>query len=139
MNKPKLYLAGKMSGLTFDQMNSWRLKATQMLDENFHIINPCNYYNFEIDRSTYTDHEVKQFDLWLVKNSNIVLVNLDYPDSIGTAIELHMAHDEWDIPVIAYGGQNVEVHPWMLESITKRCDTLEDAVNHINSFYLINI
>ena len=98
VSKPKIYLAGKMFGLSNAQMNNWRVGVARLLGENFHTINPCDYYNFEIDRSEYTDSEVKEFDLTQVKNSHIVLVNLEHPDSIGTAIELHMAHDVWCIP-----------------------------------------
>ena len=140
MSKFKIYLAGKMSGLTFEQMNDWREEVSKLLKSHsyeIHTENPCHYYNFEGERD-FTEHEVKRFDLWLVKNCDLVLVNLDYPDSIGTAIELHMAHDEWNKPVIAYGGENVFVHPWIELSITRRCKTMEDAVEHILEFYLPN-
>jgi len=139
MNKFKIYLAGKMSGLTFEQMNSWREKATQLFNQStdlIHTENPCHYYNFELDHDSFTEHEVKKFDLWLVKNCDLVLVNLDYPDSIGTAIELHMAHDEWDKPVIGFG--TTQNHPWIELSLTKQCKTLEEAIEHILLFYLPN-
>ena len=138
VNKPKCYLAGKMQGLTVEQMNESRTEAAKLLGENFHTINPCNFYNFEMDKSEYTDSEVKEFDLIQVKNSHIVLVDLKYPDSIGTAIEIHMAHDIWGIPVVGYGGRSEDVHPWIKLSLTKWCNTLDDAVNHINKFYLPN-
>jgi len=134
--KPMIYLAGQMSGLSLKEMSEWRKEATTLLEENFKVISPINFYNFEIDPSNYTDKEVKEFDLLAVKKSDIVLINFDYPKSIGSAIEIHMAHDVWGIPVIAFGGKNVYIHPWMKVSVTKWCDTLEDAVNHILSFYL---
>jgi nucleoside 2-deoxyribosyltransferase len=140
MRKPKIYLAGKMSGLTFEEMNTWRLKAKELFEEyelDVHLENPCDYYNFELDPDTYTEKEVKKFDLWLVKNCDIVLVDLVHPNSIGTAIEIHEAHDNWKIPVISFG--NAVAHPWMNLSIDKRCNTLEDAVEHIIDFYLPNI
>jgi nucleoside 2-deoxyribosyltransferase len=141
IDTPKIYLAGKMSGLSFAQMNDWREKANLLLysktNGNVHTENPVDYYNFEMDRSTYTDLEVKKFDLWLVENCDIVLVNLEHPDSIGTAIELHMA-EIWGKPVIAFG-DNGNVHPWMDLCITKKCKTLEEAVDHICKFYLKNI
>jgi nucleoside 2-deoxyribosyltransferase len=139
MRKPKIYLAGKMSGLTFEEMNKWRSKASELfkLYKDVHIENPCHYYNFELDKSTYTEIEVKEFDLWLVKNCDIVLVNLDHPDSIGTAIEIHEAHNNWNKPVIGFG--TTKNHPWIELCITKRCDTLMDAVTHIVNFYLPNI
>ena len=139
MSKPRCYLSAKMSGLDPEVANAWRLKATEFLEENFNVFNPCIYYNFSMSPLSYTEEEVKQFDLWNLKHSDIVLVNLDYPDSIGTAIELHMAHDEWEIPVIGYGGKDLWIHPWMKLCITKRCDMLEDAVNYINGYYLPNL
>ena len=70
MSKPTIYLAGKMSGLDFDTMNNWRQRARFLLNlksgKPLNIINPVDYYNFEMDRSTYTDKEIKNFDLWAV-------------------------------------------------------------------------
>ena len=138
-SKFKIYLAGKMGGLSFEQMNSWRVKATELFNQysdDIHIINPVNYYNFEIDPNSYTEKEVKEFDLYQVKNSNIILVNLDFPDSIGTAIELECASRFWSIPVIGFG--TAKVHPWIELSLTKRCTTMEEAVEYIIYFYLPN-
>jgi len=135
MRKPKVYLAGAMSGLTLEEMNQWRLMANSSLKDNFETINPCDYYNLMFDTDTYSELEVKKFDLWAVKHSDIILVNLDCPNSIGTAIELQMAFDVWHKPVIAYGGNNAFVHPWILLSITKRCNKLKEAVTYINEYY----
>ena len=139
MNKFEIYLAGKMGGLTFEEMNGWREEITKIFNQYTDRIkthNPCHYYNFDLDPSTYTDHEVKRFDLWLVKKSNLVVVNLDQPNSIGTAIELHEAHDNWKIPVIGFGGKDKEVHPWMQLSLNRWCDDMRDAVEHVVEFYL---
>ena len=123
-------------GLTHTQMNEWRLKATELFGEYFTIINPVDFYNFEIDRSTYTDLEVMDFDLIAVKNSDFVIVNFKTPDTIGTANELIMAYRVWGIPVIAFGGEWEKVHPWMRCCTTKYCKTLEEAVAYIKEFYL---
>ena len=138
MSKPKLYLAGKMAGLTFHEMTQWRNEAKNTLKEDFNIIDPCEHFVPNTEK-IYTDSEAKEFDLFVVKNSDIVLVNFKYPDSIGTAIELHMAHDEWRIPVIAYGGNIENVHPWMRLSITKYCETFDDAVEYIFKHYFKNL
>jgi len=62
-NKFTIYIAGKMSGLTLEEMNSWRLKAERLLrissDNQIHTINPVGYYNFEMNPNTYTESEVK--------------------------------------------------------------------------------
>lgn len=125
-----------MSGLTFEQMNEWRQEAKKLLGDDFTTINPVEFYNFELDPKTYTDREVKDFDLTAVKSSDIILVNFEYPDTIGTAIEIDRAYSVWDKPVIAYGGDLLKVHPWMRESITKYSDTLIEAVQFIKDYYL---
>ncbi len=136
MSKLKVYAGGKMSGLKFTEMYNWRLELKEKLGEHFHVINPVDYYNFELDPTTYTDGEVKDFDLCAVKLSDIFVANLTYPDSIGTAMEMIMAHDVWKIPVIAFGGELKQVHPWMRCCITKYCASLDDAVSYIKDFYL---
>ena len=88
-----------------------------------------------MDKDTYTEHEVKFFDLYLVKHSDLVLVNLEHPDSIGTAIEIHEAHDNWKIPVVGYSTLAIEIHPWMELSLTKKCKDMLDAINYIIEFY----
>lgn len=140
MSKPKAYLGGKMSGLTYEQMNDWRRKVKTYLEGyGVQCFNPVDYYNFELDRNTYTEHEVKEFDIFLVRNSTIFIVNLEYPDTIGTAIEMQKAQD-WGIPVIAFGRTKERpVHPWMTLCITKECKTMADALNYIVKFYLPNI
>jgi len=139
MSKPKIYLAGKMSGLTMEEMNSWRLRASMLLEGyvGVHTENPCHYYNFEIDPSSFSDKECKEFDLWLVKNCDLILVNLDFPDSIGTAIEMELGTRIWNKPLIAFGNIS-DTHPWMRESITKHCETMEQAIEYIANFYLPN-
>lgn len=142
-----MYLAGKMSGMTLEEMNAWRLRAVELLGEFYHIINPCDYYTVDADRTVYpdggkefniTELEVKEYDLWAVEHSDIILVNFDYPDSIGTAIEIHMAHEVWKKPVIAFGGASAYIHPWVRFCATKRCETVEDAVDYIHKFYTNN-
>lgn len=143
MRKFKCYMAGRMQNLSFEDMNSWREKATLLLKEKsdnmVHTENPCHFYNFKRDPNTYTEKEVKEFDLHLVKNCDIMLVNLDFADSIGTAIELHMAHDVWGIPVIAFREEHNKSHPWIDLSVTKFCKTLEEAIDHIMEFYFPNV
>jgi|GEM_PF-1434790 len=140
-NKFTVYLAGKMSGLSHEEMNEWRVNAKRLLriasDNQIHIINPVDFYNFSMNPNTYTEAEIKKFDLHMVKTSDIILVNLDFSDSIGTAMEICMAHDVWDKPVIGYGKN--KSHPWMELCITKRCETLEKAVDYIIEYYFPNI
>jgi hypothetical protein len=140
----KIFLSGKMSGLPIDESNGWRLKAMKLFNDiafkNCRLIktiNPIDFYNYEMDKNSYTEKEIKKFDLHMVRNSDIILVDLNHPGSIGTAIEVETAEVNNKI-IIGFGKQEGN-YSWTLLSIDKICDTLEDAVNYINNYYLINL
>lgn len=127
-----VYEAGRMTGLSYNEMNDWREEATKLFNQyDIKTINPVTYYNFEMDKN-FTDKECMLFDLTAVNKSDIILVNLHY-DSIGTAIELYEAYKS-NKPVIGFGAHE-NLHPWMKECCYKICDDLIDAVNYITSYY----
>lgn len=142
----KIYLAGKMSGLSFDEMNEWRneakhklLTAAYMSGACVKTINPVNFYNFEGKRHQ-TEIEVEEFDLAHVTSSNIIIVNLDgLSSSVGTIIELHDAHYHNRIPVIAFGDKDIydNLHPWVKNSITRVEENIDDVITYIKDFYFI--
>ena len=43
---------------------------------------------------------------------------------------------EYRIPVIGWNSSGEELHPWLVECITRMCDNLRDAVEHTVEFYL---
>lgn len=145
-NKIKIYLAGKMSGLSHEEMNDWRQKlkvqllfAAQISDCQLQVINPVEFYNFE-EKKHQSEAEVMEYDLAHVITSNIIVVNLNgLSTSDGTKIELHDAKYHNKIPVIAFGGRKIygELHPWIKENITRVENTIEDVVRYIQEFYMI--
>lgn len=147
MNKHlKIYLAGKMSGLSFEDMNSWRVEMKNLLlypmgykDYKLTIINPIDYFNFE-EKRYQSDAEVEDYDLAHVISSDIIIVNLDgLNTSIGTGIELHDANYHHKIPVIAFGKKEDynNLHPWIKRKITRVEETMDDVVSYVNDFYMI--
>ena len=101
MKHLKIYLAGKMNGLTHKEMSSWRKECACKILEGLiyggyntevNIIDPINYYNFK-EKRHQTEIEVEEFDLAHATSSDIIIVNLEgLNSSIGTIIELHDAH-----------------------------------------------
>lgn len=60
----QVYLAGKMDGLTFEEMNTWRQDAKTKIQiaadtagYRCTIINPCDYYN----QTEYRYRQTKRF------------------------------------------------------------------------------
>lgn len=140
METVRVYLSGAMSGISFEEQSKWRnqiinaVKYNYECEKNVHFFNPVNYYNFE-ENNYKSEREIMEFDLYNLRNSNLVIVNLKNSSSIGTAMELMLAK-ELNIPVIAFGVGEQEVHPWILETCTRVCDDLRDTVSHIVDFYL---
>lgn len=147
MKMIKIYLAGKMGGLDFDDMNEWRMRLKsklRILGEKHgyvvEVINPVDFYNFT-SKKHQSEREIKDYDLAHVVTSDLVVVNLDGLDtSDGTKIEIHDAKYHCQIPVIAFGSYRLyeNLHPWNQDNITRVEETEDDLLKYIEEFYLIN-
>lgn len=145
MDNLKIYMAGKMAGLQYIEMNEWRtelksklLEAGECAGVNLKVVNPVDYYNFNEVRYQ-NEREVEEYDLYHVVNSDIVVVNLEGLDSsIGTIIELHDARYHNKIPVIAFGREELydNLHPWIRNDITRVERDINDVVEYILDFYM---
>ena len=146
MKQLKIYEAGKMGGLTFSEMNNWRvelknklLNAAENADYKLLVINPVDFYNFE-NKRFQSEKEVEDYDLAHVITSDIIIVNLDgLNTSDGSKIELHDGNFHNKIPVIAFGDAELynNLHPWIKRDITRFEKNIDDVVEYIRDFYLI--
>lgn len=137
MKQYNIYLAGGMSNLSYEEQMKWRLHIEYSLSDysNVRCISPPEYYSFEY-KSHKHEREVFEFDLNLVRNSNLIIVNFNKPDSIGTAMEIAVAR-EHRIPIIGLCEDSVKIHPWLIECCTRMCNTMDELVEHIIGYYLI--
>ena len=147
MKHLKIYLAGAMSKCkTFEEMNSWRatlkellLKTAESAGYSLTVINPVDYYNFEVHRHQ-SEEEVEDYDLAHVISSDVVIVNVKgLSSSDGTKIELHDANYHNRIPVIALDEENSYwyLHPWIKREITRVESNMNSVVEYIRDFYMI--
>lgn len=142
MKDVQVYLSGGMSGLTFEEQTKWRNQIKNAirfgdydLGCNVKFFDPVLYYNFE-EKHHKTEREVFEFDLHNVKKSDLVVVNFNSPKSIGTAMELMLAKEN-NIPVIGLKNKDgEELHPWLVECVTRMCDDMRELVDHIVEYYL---
>ena len=147
MKELKIYIAGKMSGLTYEEMNGWReelkkkiiIQACSVGCENkVCVINPVDYYNFENCRHQ-SEAEIEDYDLAHVVTSSIIVVNLEgLSTSDGTKYEIHDANYHNRIPVIAFGDKELyeKLHPWIKRDITRVEENINDVVDYIRDFYM---
>ena len=136
----KIYLAGGMTNLTFEEQNAWRLDIKNVLeryecDYNVKCINPVDYYNFT-DSSAYdSDLEVMSFDLNKVKNSDMLIVNFNNVYSLGTMAEIAIAYDR-GIPIIGLNEEEQTLHTWQYCMCSKIFTDREDMLYYIMNYYL---
>ena len=151
-NKLTIYLAGRMGGLTKTEYNTWRevLRkkleiAAECCNSIIQVINPADYFYFD-NMEGHTDKEIMQFDLNMVRQSGIVIANVNgINESIGTSIEVYEAN-RLNIPVIAYsdvldakkGDIFDKIHPWIKECLaTKLMFHADDVVQYVKDFYMV--
>ena len=139
-----IYLAGKMSGLSDSEMRQWRNllkseleKYSNMANYKTNVVSPCDYFNFNEQRYQ-NEQEIMKFDLSLVRDSDIVIVNTNgLNSSIGSIIEVYEAWKN-DIPVIAYdeNGDYKIIHSWLKCCITRADSCVIDICEYIKDFYM---
>lgn len=135
----KIYLAGGMSNMTWEEQTLWRDLVEKLLykdDDTYKfkidIINPTKFYNFK-EKQEDSELEIMKYDLRHVRSSDLIIVNFNNPNSIATAQELAIAYDR-DIPII--GIKTTDLHPWLYCMTDKMFDNIEKAVKYIIEFYL---
>ena len=75
------------------------------------------------------------FDLYHVKTSNLIIMNFNDMRSIGSAIELAIAHER-GIPVIGLNENKQQLHPWQYCACLKIFNNMEDLLDYIKRYYL---
>lgn len=138
----RIYLAGAMTGLSWDEQYNWRQNVKRLLLEvnenlNLEVINPCDFYNFK-DPSHDSELEIMKYDLRLVKQSDLIIVNLqkgkDFT-SIGTSMELIVAYEN-NIPILGICENKEELHPWVLNCCDKIFNDWVYLLHYTRDFYL---
>lgn len=141
MDTFRIYLAGAMSGISYDEQNTWRKIVKNKLENTYseyHVncINPVDYYNFEDSPKRYdSELEIMNFDLHKLKHSDLVIVNFNKPDSLGTMSEIATAY-ELRIPIIGLKGDLTKLHPWQECMCAKMFTNLNALLDYVRDFYL---
>ena len=136
----KIYLAGGMGNLSFVEYASWRRRLKQSLkdisvERRLDITDPSRFYNFE-EKNYKSQKEIMEFDLYKVRNADLVIVNFNDPNSIGTAMELMLSR-ELHIPIVGINADQKELHPWLTECCIRICDNWEELVEYVRDYFLI--
>lgn len=142
MSEIKIYTAGAMKGLTFDEYYSWRKRLQWYLsngDTTYKFFHPPEFYNYEQNLHK-SEREVKEFELNQLRQCDVMVVNLaNIESSIGTHMELGYVN-----AVNSFGGKHIyvigfgenEVHPWIEDSLFRREKNVADTAEYIKGYFI---
>lgn len=143
-----VYLAGAMSCYfnteQHDYPKQWRedaKKYVKQLYDDITLVSPTDFYEFGKNYHQ-SETEVMRFDLRMVRESDIVLVNLkDLYSSLGTSDEILYAFIRGNT-VIGFIDDESElknIHPWKIEQIDRietGKDSMKKAIDYIYEYYV---
>lgn len=141
-----------MSGLSVEEASIWRIKFQRLVassyGERVKCIDPTYHFMYSQDehKEDSVEKEAMNFDMYWVKNSDIVVANMNNLSSIGTAQELMLAY-ELDKPIIIIVKEDDldKLHFWIKEEASKIIiwendmsmdDVLETTSNYIWGHYI---
>ena len=138
-----VYLAGPMSGLTYDQANDWRATAAEIAPYWIDTVSPLRGKSYLKTGNPLQDHDndsilctqkaINARDYNDVKRSAAILVNLLGAEkvSIGTVMEIAWAK-AMDVPcVLVIENGNIHEHAMINASCGFICSTLEEGMKTI--------
>ena len=141
MNNFCIYLSGAMSNVSFEEMTRWRKNFRDAIlygDYDFKkkivFFDPTEKFSFEI-KEHKSEKEPFEYDLYQLRNSDLVVVNFNDHSSIGTAMELMLAY-ELRIPVIGLNKDGVELHPWLEQCCMRICTNMRELCDYVVKFFL---
>lgn len=133
-----VYLSGCMDGVSVEEGNTWRLKATEFFTHaGWNVYNPYDGKSTnKAEHDKYTPNEIHHRDIYFLEKADVILVNLDLPALVEnskipffTIGEMYLAHRDRK-PVVAY--TNCLRGRAGYESIvTKTLPDLEACMNYI--------
>ena len=147
--KPRVYLAGPIAGLTYDDALDWRAQAaTDLARYGIEALSPMRAKDALVDRTIstnyrdyaksgpfYTSRGIITRDYNDVKRSDVLLVNLLglRKQTTGTVMELGWAFamQKPTVVVIEPSGNVHDSHPMLVETFDFRVATMEEAIHTV--------
>lgn len=135
-----IYLSGGMVGLEEESQTKWRNKVKGRLENceckyQVTCISPVDYYSYNRPYEYDSDREVMEFELHMVRKSDLLMVNFNKPESLGTMAEVAVAYEK-RIPIIGINEGGYVLRPWQRDMCDKIFKNINTALNYIENFYL---
>ena len=145
----KIYLAGPITGKSFDEvMSRYKEKTSLLVDFGYEVLSPMTAKGGlkgvgEFISSGYAspvanDHSIFQRDQWMVSQADVVLADLSNAEkvSIGTMMELAWASYMNKHTILVMGIDNVHDHAFVKEAADVRFGNMEEAYGYLRELSL---
>ena len=137
-NKLKVYLSGCTKHAE-ENFQSWRTHCKTLTLNGYYtkidFIDPISFFNYT-NKQPKTDKQCLDLFMWLVEQSDVLLINLDYSDkSCGSCMEVEHAYCR-NIPIIAFGEKPKTWYNWAETRSTAVFENLDQAIDYINNTYV---
>jgi nucleoside 2-deoxyribosyltransferase len=139
-----IYLAGAISGKSYnDVLESINERKKYLEKVGYDVLNPMTgkaylrnekeFVSKGYDNPTSTNHAIVERDRWMVKRSDIILVDLmnATEKSIGSIMELAWAHDNGVHSIVVMPKDGHHNHAFVLEAADIVFNSTEDALNYL--------
>lgn len=147
----KIYIAGKISGNTYDECAAYFEETKKrLLSFGYEVLSPMTnkaylrteYHDRELPSAGYcnfvspvaTNHAIFERDQWCVRNCDIIYVNLINADknaSIGCTMELAWGAILGKHTVVSMQKDNIHRHAFVLEAADIIFEEHEDAMTYL--------
>lgn len=151
MNNYHVYLAGAITGYSYDECTDWRTEITKHLDPRIDALSPLRakeYLKSETNMKSVYDFNVLSSQKGIMtrdfndcKRSDVIIVNLSSTKrvSIGTVMELAWAFmSQTPVVCIMEDEGNVHEHPMVREAISYRVNHIIRAAEITNTLLFSN-
>lgn len=143
----KIYLAGPISGLSYDEVTDFFTSKYEKLKDFYDITHPMlgkDYLRNELEFKAHgygnpisTNHSITLTDFWRVDQSDILFIDFSSGVdrvSIGGVAEMSRAFAKNKLIITVLPDNNIHNHAFILEMSTTIFKTNEEAID-----YLLNI
>ncbi len=140
-DKLKVFLSGGMSNIPEEDSKKWRRLFKQYKYENissafyakqYNFINPTALYKPSEPYDPTLEKEAMVYDLFCVKQADVIVVNFNSLSSIGTAQEVMLAYS-LNKPIVGMIEEDKydQLHPWYKEECIKIFKYNSDELEYI--------
>lgn len=144
-DKLKVFLSGGMSNIPEEDSKKWRKLFKEIryinnpaapISQRCIFLNPTKLYKPSKPYNQIYEKEAMEYDLYCVRQADVIVVNFNSLSSIGTAQETMLAYTLGK-PIIGMIEEDKydQLHPWYKEECMKifkyKSNELEETINEI--------